>query len=609
MSGPNNNRIQVRPSSTPRYRLYNLDNSTGSTPWFYPFTSSDGVSWTAVGKKPVSITLSGLTGVSSASNGTYNSFEWDPANQSFISPKSVVGGVNTNIVVEIYPSGSAAAYIISPVFFVSAQKSTGWGIGSWTVEEGTGSPVGTGTLYPTGGVPTGVVTTTTVNTDNVTTWADQSGNGNNATASGTPTLVANSLNGKSGISLDGQGSNDGFLTSPIFSLAYNTPISLFGVVKASASTVRGGQAAARWFMNKGGSEDFGIGFTFGGYQSSLEFSGFLGSIITSDINLLGDSLGENQANIASLISNGSTSTFYQNGTSKNSANNSELDFTNSSNNGFSIGYQAAVVDEFFCNCIVYELLIYNRAVSSTERQQVEAYLMDKYEIVPPVIPPAGLSLWLKADAGVTLSGSNVTSWADQSGNGNNATSPDTNPTFLSSSINSKPAISFNNDGSWMQIPQSNIGDNGNISIFIVINYYSGYIFLNKGDAATFGDTSWEFSTITGFGFVDTNNGDPIWNAVEVSVDTDTPQILEGFSNAGVSQLAFNGSNSGSPSSANVGFNNISQYIGIGGGGTNGQSSGEPLDARIAEIIIYNRQVTTPERQQVEAYLNTKYAIY
>jgi hypothetical protein len=34
-----------------------------------------------------------------------------------------------------------------------------------------------------------------------------------------------------------------------------------------------------------------------------------------------------------------------------------------------------------------------------------------------------------------------------------------------------------------------------------------------------------------------------------------------------------------------------------------------LRGRIAEAIIYNRVITTPERQQVEAYLNTKYAIY
>ena len=34
-----------------------------------------------------------------------------------------------------------------------------------------------------------------------------------------------------------------------------------------------------------------------------------------------------------------------------------------------------------------------------------------------------------------------------------------------------------------------------------------------------------------------------------------------------------------------------------------------LDGQIAEIIIYNRTLTLTERQQVEAYLNQKYAIY
>jgi hypothetical protein len=223
--------------------------------------------------------------------------------------------------------------------------------------------------------------------------------------------------------------------------------------------------------------------------------------------------------------------------------------------------------------------------------------------------PSGLSLWLKADSGVTLSGSNVTAWADQSGNGNNAISPSISPTFVSSSINSKPAISFNGDGSWMQIPQNSIGTNGNISIFMVLNYTSGAVFFNKGDLETFEATAWELTTITGFGFVDTNDGDPFWNTVPLVLDSDTPLLLEGFSNDGESQLAFNGVDSGIPSDGCSGFNNISQYIGIGGGGTTGASQNNPLDARIAEIIIYNRQVTTAERQQVEAYINYKYAIY
>ena len=36
---------------------------------------------------------------------------------------------------------------------------------------------------------------------------------------------------------------------------------------------------------------------------------------------------------------------------------------------------------------------------------------------------------------------------------------------------------------------------------------------------------------------------------------------------------------------------------------------ESLVGKVAEIVIYNRILTTIERQQVEAYLNAKYAIY
>jgi len=216
-------------------------------------------------------------------------------------------------------------------------------------------------------------------------------------------------------------------------------------------------------------------------------------------------------------------------------------------------------------------------------------------------PPTG-SLTL-TPTGNTL----VTAWADQSGVGNNATSPDTYPTFIASSINSKPAISFNGDDSWMQIPQNNIGNEGNISIFVVLNYTDGLVIFNKGDAATFPETVWEITTSNGFGFVDdVESEEPFWNTIPVILNTNTPLLLEAFSNEGGSQIAFNGTNSGDPCGPNDSFNNISQYIGIGGGGTDGANQGNPLNARIAEIIIYNRQVTNPERQQVEAYLMAKY---
>ena len=52
---------------------------------------------------------------------------------------------------------------------------------------------------------------------------------------------------------------------------------------------------------------------------------------------------------------------------------------------------------------------------------------------------AGISLWLKADAGVTVDGDFVTAWADQSGSGNNATAIDT-PTL--STVSGKTFMNF-----------------------------------------------------------------------------------------------------------------------------------------------------------------------
>lgn len=61
------------------------------------------------------------------------------------------------------------------------------------------------------------------------------------------------------------------------------------------------------------------------------------------------------------------------------------------------------------------------------------------------LPVAGAFLWLKANAGVTTSGSSVTSWEDQSGSGNHVYSqsaPYGPPTYVTGVINGKPVIRF-----------------------------------------------------------------------------------------------------------------------------------------------------------------------
>jgi hypothetical protein len=69
---------------------------------------------------------------------------------------------------------------------------------------------------------------------------------------------------------------------------------------------------------------------------------------------------------------------------------------------------------------------------------------------------------------------------------------------------------------------------------------------------------------------------------------------------------FNGSNEQSFSAE---FNADITNMRVGGAIFEGGSFSDPFNSKIAEVIVYNRDLTTPERQQVEAYLNAKYAIY
>ena len=87
------------------------------------------------------------------------------------------------------------------------------------------------------------------------------------------------------------------------------------------------------------------------------------------------------------------------------------------------------------------------------------------------IPTTNLKLHLKADAGTstTTDGVTVSSWTDQSGNGNNATSPGTQPIYKTNIINGNPVIRFDGGFTYMVLPAaSTLGiQNSNYEIFII----------------------------------------------------------------------------------------------------------------------------------------------
>lgn len=138
------------------------------------------------------------------------------------------------------------------------------------------------------------------------------------------------------------------------------------------------------------------------------------------------------------------------------------------------------------------------------------------------------------------------------------------------------------------------------TIFCVARFASSsagstaYLFRHEGTEGLF-----TFSR----GFNNTNafyiTSDGIDNVSSLTNANNNTNYLLGatFNESSVATLYLNGASTGS--GAITGMNG--QYnLYIGG-------LGEP--SNIAEMVIYNRVLTTTERQQVEAYLNTKYAIY
>jgi len=235
---------------------------------------------------------------------------------------------------------------------------------------------------------------------------------------------------------------------------------------------------------------------------------------------------------------------------------------------------------------------------------------------------SGLSLWLKADAGVSLSGSDVTTWADQSGNGRNASPVNvaSYPTFNSSDLNSKPTISLSSiageTNKSFQISGNPMGASG--ATAFVVNYVDPAVFPEDGEggdangallgnfgAATDG-SHWPYGLANSVydSFATATRKDDLglpseityWNIYSVySQDNDWKLFCNG------TQFAADESNVYSNAIAN----DTSLYIGM----QNNAGTDQIFKGKVAEVVVYNRVLTTPERQQVEAYLNAKYAIY
>lgn len=219
----------------------------------------------------------------------------------------------------------------------------------------------------------------------------------------------------------------------------------------------------------------------------------------------------------------------------------------------------------------------------------------------------GLTVWLKANSGTSISGANLTGWTDQSAA---ATSVIVNgsPDYVSNGYNFNPYINFTvssgNGGDFLRIPNTNLR-----SFFWVAKLDN--LSREATHLATYDDVT-NGQPCNGCPIHGGNNGGAVAQYHEFGYGTGQ------FQTAGVWRK--NGTSSGitynSPHSGNF---DIVTALGQAVVPTNvfmgGQSSSFSFDGRerdwlgpVAEIIAYNGAITPAEANKIESYLAIKYGI-
>lgn len=256
-------------------------------------------------------------------------------------------------------------------------------------------------------------------------------------------------------------------------------------------------------------------------------------------------------------------------------------------------------------------------VSSTPPTAGQVLQFNGTEYVPATLPfinpqsISGLQLWLRSDIGITLSGSEVVSWMDQSGTGDinknmNGGGSALNPTINSSDAdyNSYPSVNFLQSSSQYMLSVGNwsIPLGQPFTVFIVGNDDGN----TSNNQCYFSNTA---STNPSM-FVYSPSG-PFVYLMEASSICYT--AIQPTGDPEVFRMEYNSPNS-TMSISTATPNISSQNTGSTTLGTNGFVLGAYnndtacLNGKLVEVIVYDNILSSVEVAQVQNYLSARYSI-
>jgi hypothetical protein len=392
----------------------------------------------------------------------------------------------------------------------------------------------------------------------VSQWNDKSTAGNHATASSTarPTTGTRSLNGKNVLDFDGTANA---MATSLADAATQTV--LFVAVSDVAS---GGRVWSYGTTNRGVFSDSGT-WAFWRQQTSGPISFGATASATSP-----------SVACALFTSNSSLTTF------GNGAQGTTNDPVDSSGATFNIGKESTS----FHNGYIAEIVIYNTALTTADRARVEAYLATKWGI-------SGVH------AQATASSDPVGYWADKSGNARHATQGTAGSRPTISAMGSRRALRLGASGAVSRLSLGNLSAAfpaaGNVFVAFQPNSDSQYtLYSTRNNDDTYANTS---TSLWG-----------TWVNTRTSVTSYRPSSGAHVANLYGTSGSFSVIEDGAlihSSSALTWEPGNDHNIGSRSASAGGQT---PLDGWIGEVIAYNRDLTTAERQRLERYLAARWGI-
>jgi hypothetical protein len=390
-------------------------------------------------------------------------------------------------------------------------------------------------------------------------WQDKSGNGRHgvqSTSGNRPSLQVEVQNGRSVVRFDGSG--DHLATT----LADSSQQTFFIVSRAVSPT--GGQRIFSYGADRsafaGTSEVRWWSGNFSTGASSTSFNVAAG-VIASDVSI-------------ALFGNGAAG--------------SSGDPANAGSGLASVGSEASTVNSY--NGDIAEIVVYNTALSATDRARVEKYLANKWGIanVPDPTPPVGY-------------------WGDKSGNARHAQATGANrPTVSTTTLNGRRTLGF--DGSDDRLDIAAL-DTTPATVFSVVRHNSG--------TTTAARTPYAFSDGASYihaQFIQSGASQMIGlthNSSRSSFTADKIDVLGASFLLTSSQSSGGGGLVGRVNGSGLPFTVAVQDA----GGANrvgcrfrNSANDQFWNGQIAELLVYQSDLTDAQIARVERYLASKWGI-